>query len=158
MTSTAVREITFSCGHTEERDLSDRPAAKRAGFARWLAEEGTCSACFKKSRATDREEFFKQQREARDAWETTGQWPELDGRNDKATNWGRDTRFKLVNAAWESLGLDEAAFDEAVGAPAHAITDASWWIDQRDEDAEDLPEIVQSYEPAEDDAPNENPY
>lgn len=29
--------ITHACGHLAERDLSDRAADERAGFARWLA-------------------------------------------------------------------------------------------------------------------------
>ncbi|WP_405848518.1 hypothetical protein [Streptomyces sp. NBC_01518] len=34
-----IWQITHSCGHPAERDLSDRAADCRAGFAEWLAKQ-----------------------------------------------------------------------------------------------------------------------
>ncbi len=31
--------IDHTCGHHADRDLSDRPADRRAGFAEWLARQ-----------------------------------------------------------------------------------------------------------------------
>jgi hypothetical protein len=40
-----IWNIDFSCGHSDARDLSDRPADERAGFARWLAERPCSVNC-----------------------------------------------------------------------------------------------------------------
>jgi hypothetical protein len=42
--------ITHACGHVAERDLSDRRADERAGFARWLATKD-CTDCWRGQRA-----------------------------------------------------------------------------------------------------------
>ncbi|MFJ4518236.1 hypothetical protein [Streptomyces sp. NPDC088816] len=31
--------VDHTCGHHADRDLSDRPADRRAGFAEWLARQ-----------------------------------------------------------------------------------------------------------------------
>ncbi len=46
--------IDHACGHTNEADLSDRPADRRAGYARWLAGRD-CTDCWRASRAEDTE-------------------------------------------------------------------------------------------------------
>lgn len=41
-------KIVHSCGHEVAHNLSDRPADRRAGFARWLAERDcsvNCTIC-----------------------------------------------------------------------------------------------------------------
>lgn len=48
MTSNAVFEIEFTCGHIEDRDLSDKPAGERRGYAAWL-EKQKCTACWQRS-------------------------------------------------------------------------------------------------------------
>ncbi|MFG2670166.1 hypothetical protein [Streptomyces sp. NPDC048445] len=43
-----IWQITHSCGHLAERDLSDRAADRRAGFAEWLAKQEcsvNCTTC-----------------------------------------------------------------------------------------------------------------
>lgn len=37
--------IAFSCGHQADRDLSDRAADRRAGFAEWLAKQACSVNC-----------------------------------------------------------------------------------------------------------------
>ncbi|MCN9240683.1 hypothetical protein NGF19_07715 [Streptomyces sp. RY43-2] len=37
--------IDHACGHTNEADLSDRPADRRAGYARWLADRDCSVNC-----------------------------------------------------------------------------------------------------------------
>jgi hypothetical protein len=40
--------IDPTCGHHADRDLSDRPADRRAGFAEWLARQ-ECTDCWRSS-------------------------------------------------------------------------------------------------------------
>lgn len=40
-----IWQITHSCGHHAERDLSDRAADRRAGFAEWLARQECTVNC-----------------------------------------------------------------------------------------------------------------
>ncbi|MEV0914207.1 hypothetical protein AB0I93_08060 [Streptomyces sp. NPDC049967] len=40
-----IWQITHSCGHSAERDLSDRAADRRAGFAEWLAKQECSVNC-----------------------------------------------------------------------------------------------------------------
>ncbi|GAA2678118.1 hypothetical protein GCM10010400_46570 [Streptomyces aculeolatus] len=44
--------VEHSCTHETVHDLSDRPADRRAGFARWLAERD-CPDCWKAARDAD---------------------------------------------------------------------------------------------------------
>jgi hypothetical protein len=37
--------ITYSCRHSDERDLSAKPADQRAGYARWLSDK-QCTDCW----------------------------------------------------------------------------------------------------------------
>lgn len=40
-------DVQHKCGHTQERDLSDKAAGERAGFVAWLAQK-PCTDCWKK--------------------------------------------------------------------------------------------------------------
>ncbi|MFJ8980209.1 hypothetical protein [Streptomyces sp. NPDC102282] len=40
-----IWSITFACGHQADRDLSDRAADRRAGFAEWLAKQSCSVNC-----------------------------------------------------------------------------------------------------------------
>ncbi|AEN10790.1 MULTISPECIES: hypothetical protein [unclassified Streptomyces] len=37
--------IHYACGHQDDRDLTDRPADRRAGFAEWLAKQKCSVNC-----------------------------------------------------------------------------------------------------------------
>jgi hypothetical protein len=52
MTVKTIWPIRHACGHLAERDLSDRAADERAGFARWLAER-PCSDCWRAAHLAD---------------------------------------------------------------------------------------------------------
>ena len=70
--------VEHSCGHSIVHDLSDRPADRRAGFARWLAGRD-CTDCWKASRDADtesREEWLaaKRTEEQRVAAEWAGRF------------------------------------------------------------------------------------
>ena len=37
--------VNHACGHISQADLSDRPADRRAGYARWLAKRDCSVNC-----------------------------------------------------------------------------------------------------------------
>ena len=51
-------------------------------------------------------------------------------------------RRELVTSAYDALGLPDEDFATRVETPARTITSASWWIDQRDADPDELEELV----------------
>jgi hypothetical protein len=70
--------------------------------------------------------------------------PPLEG-PDRALQWGERCRHQLVTAAYTVLaaegGMDEAGWAD-LEERARAVTRAGWWIDQRDAEAGDLPELL----------------
>ncbi|MGH4028718.1 hypothetical protein ACQB60_07255 [Actinomycetota bacterium Odt1-20B] len=156
--------IDHACGHTTEADLSDRPADRRAGYARWLAERD-CTDCWRASRQDDGEsktEWLAAQRAAEqaeaEAWSQQYRMPALEG-TDRAVAWGIRCRHQLVSAAYTALVVEgttsEAAW-EAIENAGRPLTRAGWWIDQRDADPADLPELLEAA--SESDRPTENPH
>jgi hypothetical protein len=145
--------VEHSCGHDEDHDLSERRPSERAGYARWLAGR-ECSQCWSAKRdrqnAKDRDKFVAERRAeesaAAEAWEQAAGMPALDGRSEKAAEWGRRVRHQLMVAAHEhaaGIGVSDDDFAEQVETPARKITAASWWIDQREAAGEDVAELVQ---------------
>ncbi|MGW2600280.1 hypothetical protein [Streptomyces klenkii] len=156
--------VDHSCGHQVEHDLSARPADRRAGFARWL-EDRDCSPCWKAARDTSTagtREWLAAKRAkeqaAASAWEEQYAMPVLDG-PDKALAWASRCRHQLVTAAYTTLVV-EGFWDETDWAQAEeqvrTVTRAGWWLDQRDADGADLPELLAAATDA--DRPTENPY
>lgn len=136
-------EIDFACGHSEVRDLSDRPAGKRRGFAKWL-ESKDCTECFKKEQGqADLDELFQDVADRKKKLEL----PDLDG-TDKQVKWGELNRDKLIMAAHgdltegEDAPLDEDEFDERILEPARKVTNAGWWMDNKDSEPDELEELV----------------
>ncbi|MBC2878062.1 MULTISPECIES: hypothetical protein [Streptomyces] len=156
--------IAHTCGHSVEQDLSNRPADKRAGFARWLAGKD-CTDCWKAARDGDsagKEEWLAAKRaeeqQAAATWAGQFQMPPLEGPA-KALDWGERSRHQLVTAAYTAL-VTEGTWDEADWAEleekVRAVTRAGWWIDQRDAEAADLPELLDAA--TDDDRGTENPF
>ncbi len=156
--------IDHSCGHSSSRDLSDRPADRRAGFARWLATQD-CSDCWRAARASDTastQEWIaakrSEEQQAATDWAAQYDMPPLDG-SPKAVPWGSRCRHQLMVAAYTVLVV-ENAWDEADWAAleeqARTVTRAGWWIDQRDADGSDLPELLDAA--TDDDRGTENPF
>ena len=156
--------VTHSCGHEAQHDLSNRPADRRAGFARWLAER-PCSDCWKAARDADsagKEEWLAAKRA--EEQQTAAQWaeqfemPPLEG-TERALSWGERSRHQLVTRAYTAL-VTEGTWGETDWAVAEekirTVTRASWWIDQRDADGTDLPELLDAATEA--DRGTENPY
>ncbi|WP_298337213.1 hypothetical protein [Ferrimicrobium sp.] len=147
MTVKTEWSVEHACGHSQDHDLSEKRASRRAGYARWLATKD-CSACWHRAQGrqqgSDQQAWLterrSQQMEQITSWEVRADMPCLDG-SDKAVEWARRVRFELLRAAYELLDAEEAYITE-VEQPARLITSASWWIDQRDADAGDVSELI----------------
>ncbi|MBU6536146.1 hypothetical protein HZS56_34510 [Streptomyces sp. A108] len=142
--------MEHACSHQVDHDLSNRPADKRAGFARWLVSKD-CADCWKAARGADsasKEEWLATKRaaeqEAAAAWATQFDMPQLEGPA-KTLNWGERSRHQLMTAAHTALVV-EGTWDDADWAEleetARSITRAGWWIDQRDAEGTDLMELL----------------
>ncbi|MCX5582983.1 MFS transporter [Streptomyces erythrochromogenes] len=157
-------KIVHSCGHEITRDLSDRPADKRAGFARWLGGRD-CTDCWKAARDSDtvaREEWLAAKRaeeqQAALAWTEQFDMPPLEG-PDRALAWGERSRYQLATTAYTAL-VTEGSWDEAdwsaLEEKIRTVTRAGWWIDQRDAEGTDLPELLDAA--TTEDRGTENPF
>ncbi|WP_338676809.1 hypothetical protein V1460_30445 [Streptomyces sp. SCSIO 30461] len=156
--------VEHQCGHDVVHDLSERPADRRASFARWLAGRD-CTDCWKAARDADTQsskEWLAAKRaaeqQAATEWTTKFGMPPLEG-FEKALGWGERSRHQLMTAAYTAL-VTEGTWEEADWAAledkARSITRAGWWIDQRDAEATDLLELLDSA--TETDRGTENPF
>ncbi|MFF3536397.1 hypothetical protein ACFYXP_20920 [Streptomyces sp. NPDC002466] len=162
--SKTVWPITHSCGHQTERDLSDRPADRRAGFAEWLAKQ-ECTDCWRAAKGSneqDKAAWLEAKRAEEQAesetWSKRYRMPPLEG-TERAIAWGVRCRHQVLAAAYAILVLEgetsEAEWEEIEEA-ARTITRAGWWIDQRSSEPDDLTELLQAATEA--DQPTENPH
>ena len=143
--------VQYTCGHTENRDLSDKPAGKRASSAKWFGEHLVCSRCFKKQNGSDESDAERDARHAKEA-EQIREDAERDGLpinlvgTEKQVPWALRIRAELIRGAYEALvqegELTDADFEDQVLVPARPIDRARWWIDNKDADAADLPELL----------------
>ncbi|MGW6393107.1 hypothetical protein ACWFR1_21940 [Streptomyces sp. NPDC055103] len=152
------------CGHEVTHDLSDRAADRRAGFARWLAGRA-CSDCWKASRDADtaaKEQWLTARRAEEQAaakeWAERFDMPPLEG-PERALDWGERSRFQLVTAAYTAL-VTEGTWDETDWAvleeKIRTVTRTGWWIDQREAEGSDLPELLDAA--TSEDTGTENPH
>ncbi|MEU9155434.1 hypothetical protein AB0D59_33985 [Streptomyces sp. NPDC048417] len=156
--------INHACGDTAQADLSGRPADRRAGYARWLAERD-CTDCWRATQGEDTgptAEWLAKKRAAEQAeaeeWSTRYRMPPLDG-TDRAIAWGTRCRHQLMATAYTALVLEGTTSEAewvAIEDAARPLTRAGWWLDQRDADPGDLPELLAAA--TEGDRPTENPH
>ncbi|MFE5908693.1 hypothetical protein ACFQ6B_06345 [Streptomyces wedmorensis] len=156
--------IDHACGHTAEADLSGRAADRRGGYARWLAGR-ECTGCWQSSREEDtaaKAEWLATQRATEQAraeeWSEQYRMLPLDG-TDRAVAWATRCRHQLVSAAYTELvveGTTSEAEWTAIEDATRPLTRAGWWIDQRDADPVDLPELLEAASAG--DRPSENPH
>lgn len=137
-------DITFTCGHTESRDLSGKPPGKRKSFANWLSRNGECIDCWKKNHKDERRD--QQMQIARDNAKKL-ELPDLDGSAGQL-EWAPIFRNDLIIQAHSDLTegddapMTEDEFETRILIPARKITRAGWWMDNSDSDSEDLEELV----------------
>lgn len=151
-------EIDFACGHTEERDLSNKPAGQRKGFASWLTTKN-CSECNRKENAAEyKEKLYEEALQKQAALEL----PALEG-TEKQLKWATTARNDVLMKAFEEFVrgehaiMTEEAFEKQFLVPARMITRASWWIDYRDTEPADLKECLDTAIEEEGNI-NENPF
>ncbi|WP_180218804.1 hypothetical protein [Streptomyces albus] len=93
-----------------------------------------------------------------EAWAEQYRMPPLEG-SERAVGWAARCRRHLVTAAYTALvaegELDEHAW-EAIEDAVRPVTRAGWWIDNRDADPANLPELLEAANDA--DRPTENPH
>ncbi|MFI6289334.1 hypothetical protein ACIBCM_32095 [Streptomyces sp. NPDC051018] len=157
-------DLVHSCGHEWAHDLSGRPVDQRAPFARWLAGRD-CTDCWRSTRSADsasRKEWLAARRAAEQQaaadWAAQFDMPPLEGPQ-KIVGWGERCRHQLVTTAHTALVV-EGAWDEAdwtvLEEKVRTVARAGWWLDQRDSDGTDLPELLDAA--GESDRGTENPY
>ncbi|NQX29849.1 hypothetical protein HQQ81_21080 [Microbacteriaceae bacterium VKM Ac-2854] len=143
-----IWDIDFSCGHSEQRDLSDKPAGKRAGLAEWLSKS-PCFDCYKAARGSTVSAEVKAEREQRRQlaieWAGVNELAPLRG-TDKQKDWAVRVRHEMLQAAYavlvEQQGMAESDYDRSVLEPARLVDSARWWLDNRETEVADLPELL----------------
>lgn len=106
-----IWQITYSCGHQADRDLSDRAADRRAGFAEWLAKQ-ECTDCWRAAKEGDEQDKAawleakraEEQAES-EAWSQQYRMPPLEG-TERAVAWGVRCRHQVLAAAYTALVLE----------------------------------------------------
>ena len=158
--------VTHACGHDQDHDLSNKRPSARASYAKWLATK-QCSTCWRTERdqrADKEKEAWRTERDQRadkekeawltkrraeeheaiETWERRFSMPAMDG-SDKAVSWARQVRYELISAGAaqaEARGEDAEEYLGALEGALGTVTSASWWIDQRDTEADDIAELV----------------
>lgn len=97
--------VTHACGHEVVHDLSDRPADRRAGFARWL-EGKDCTMCWKAARDADTA--------SKEQWLAAKRAEEQQAAKEWAT--GAEHLFCGCAIPGLSLGVEPRKPDEVLGA------------------------------------------
>lgn len=142
--STATTQsVTHTCGHVREANISGKRPFEVDGFVKWLKSK-PCRDCDPKEKskrdtwvAARRKEELQQAREA----EKRFGFDSLTG-PPKLIEWATKIRVQMVGAAWDALGLDEDKFAVVVGTPAGKVDAAGWWVDHREQDASQLPQLL----------------
>ncbi|MEV6209560.1 hypothetical protein [Kitasatospora sp. NPDC051914] len=156
--------IAHSCGHRTERDLGDRPADRRAGFAEWLARQD-CTDCWRVAKSgdeADKAAWLETKRAAEqaeaEAWSAQYRMTPLEG-TERGVAWAVRCRHQVLATAYTALvlegGMPEAEWEQ-IEDRARTVTRAGWWIDQRSSEPADLPELLDAATAA--DRPTENPF
>jgi hypothetical protein len=146
-----VWPVTYTCGHIEDRDLSDKPAGKRAASGRWYGEHLVCGKCFKKDSGSSESEKERDASHEAEAEELRaeavrdGLPVDLVG-TDKQVPWALRIRGELIRGAYTTLveteQMTDTEFQVSVLEAARPLDRARWWIDNRDQDAAHLPELL----------------
>ncbi|WP_037869606.1 hypothetical protein [Streptomyces sp. SPB074] len=137
--------IEHACGHTEARDLTTRPADRRAGFAEWLGTQ-PCTTCWKTARAAERSKERAAEEKAIEEWAKLHQMPVLHG-TERMVPWATRCRHQLLSDAYTALVMERDTTEaewETVEEAARSVDCAGWWLDQRKADPSDLPELLEA--------------
>lgn len=121
--------------------------------------------CWKAARDADslgKEEWLAAKRaeeqQAAAMWAEQFEMPRLEG-TERARGWGERSRHQLATRAYAALVADGAWDEEdwtVLEEKIRTVIRAGWWIDQRDAEGTDLPELLDAA--SENDRGTENPY
>lgn len=134
-------DITYSCGHTETIQLFGR-VRERERRILWLQEHGMCSECKNKAWQQERE---RKNAEAAQASAEMG-LPDLLG-TERQIAWAVTIRFEFVEHCEELKDKDNEY--ETIQHLFQTKTEASFWIDLRDEDIYEVLRIAKKEQNAE---------
>lgn len=150
-------KIRFKCGHVETKDLSHKKDDARAGFARWIAVNQTCTPCWRKAHGKtgsgewveDKAEWLARKRATEQAaaehWAHSARMPQLRGR-EKAATWATRVRYELMRQLYQWAVQDgnaDAETYEWAEDQARSLDTARWWLDHREhDDADTDPETL----------------
>lgn len=153
--------IKFSCGHTESKDLSHKPAGKRKQHAYGLGQNFVCSKCFKKQGQQNLDQLNKDILADAMGFEQEHNLPELQG-SEKQVNWATKIRFEVLHDIVESE-QSPTQLTQLLDA-SKDLPNSGWWIDNLRDTSElnvdDLIELITTAvdESDEDRVTTENPF
>ena len=131
--------VERSCGHETNISLEGLKPFEREGKLEWAARS-RCPACDPKMRKRDAERRQNELADARERESRMGLDP-LRG-SAKQVDWATRVRVDLLEAAFDELDLDEAAFNSQIAGPASQVDAARWWIDNRELAPAELPSAL----------------
>ena len=120
----AKHEITFSCGHTETKELYGKSADRERKIS-WMEKYGLCSECYK-----------KQIQEEQKSRKTENGLPDLAG-SEKQVAWAEKIRDGVF-LDWEKLGPQKDPRAEKFVNWLKNQTEARFWIDNREKSIREL--------------------
>ena len=128
----AKYEITFSCGHTEERQLYGKMADRERKIA-YFEEHGLCSECYRKQKELERQEANKKAKETNQA----AGLPKLEG-SEKQVAWAEKIRADILQRLKPSDKAATTPQQEEIKkyiakeyAKIKNEASAAWWIENR---------------------------
>lgn len=146
--------VDHECGHTQDHDLANKPAGKRAGIAAWLKGK-PCRECSKASGlSAERRAEIQAETALSEKTLGLGELEATQAQRDKLLPWAREIRAEKLREAYglvEAGTETEAWFENNILGPAKQISRCGWWVDNRAASIEDLPELL-------DDSGEENPH
>lgn len=153
-------DITYTCGHTINEDLSAKAPGRRKSWANWASRNSECVDCWKKK---NKNTWRLEQLENAEANAKKLELPELEG-SEKQLEWAPIFRNDLLINAHQELtegsnpAMTEEEFDEKILDPARKITRAGWWMSNVDSESEDLEVLISTAFDQDPGSVNENPY
>lgn len=161
MAIATIFKIKFTCGHTENTDLSPIPAGQRKAKTCGLGKNFVCSRCFRSSNQEDLDRYNQQQLIDAFAFDEEHGMPELVG-SVKQVPWATRNRYQVLTAIIDSEGTHAGqTVAEQVIEAAKSMTRAGWWLDNttnKDLDVEDLVELITTAIDEREPIATENPY
>lgn len=121
----AKYQVTFSCGHTEQKELVGKGKERESRIAYW-GENGLCTDCYKAEQDAKR---ARENAEAAQKAEAVGR-ANLQG-SEKQVAWANTIRENIMEVIERAVRKDTEG-GQKVHEYLNSKTDARFWIDNRD--------------------------